>query len=391
MKVKNPIKKQTIIMFLLIVVFFSMGAVITFLIASLNFNRELAAQAQKETIQTQKMASLSSELKQVTSQDQYVKNKKLEEEIKNIQNTFKKSLSSYERILDLKQSKKTDTLDEQFAKTLLYLSEKNYSSGTALLVSLDEQLKKETFTQSSAILENVAVNNTPPTSGYSNQKVNTDAGSFVVNIVSGDLNSTKVIVDTASDSNCNDNCPVLSLGDYATRNGAYAGINGSYFCPASYPSCTGKTNSFDLLVMNKNKTYFNSDNNVYSTNPVVAFLNDSVRFMGRGSDWGRDTGGSGVLMNYPLLVSGGQITFGGDSDPKHNNKGGRSFVANKGNIVYIGVVFNATVAESAKTLQALGMDNALNLDDGGSTALWFQGYKAGPGRNIPNAILFVRK
>ena len=26
--------------------------------------------------------------------------------------------------------------------------------------------------------------------------------------------------------------------------------------------------------------------------------------------------------------------------------------------------------------------------DGGSTALWFGGYKAGPGRNIPNAIIF---
>ena len=42
-------------------------------------------------------------------------------------------------------------------------------------------------------------------------------------------------------------------------------------------------------------------------------------------------------------------------------------------------------------MKALGMDNALNLDSGGSTALWSGGYKAGPGRNIPNAVLFVRK
>ena len=38
-----------------------------------------------------------------------------------------------------------------------------------------------------------------------------------------------------------------------------------------------------------------------------------------------------------------------------------------------------------------GMENALNLDEGGSTALWSGGYKAGPGRNIPNAVLFVKR
>jgi exopolysaccharide biosynthesis protein len=47
--------------------------------------------------------------------------------------------------------------------------------------------------------------------------------------------------------------------------------------------------------------------------------------------------------------------------------------------------------DSAKVLKALGMDNAMNLDEGGSTALWSDGYKLGPGRNIPNALLFVHK
>lgn len=31
------------------------------------------------------------------------------------------------------------------------------------------------------------------------------------------------------------------------------------------------------------------------------------------------------------------------------------------------------------------------LDNGGSTALWSGGYKVGPGRNLPNVILFVSK
>ncbi|KKS24194.1 MAG: hypothetical protein UU81_C0011G0016, partial [Microgenomates group bacterium GW2011_GWC1_41_8] len=145
------------------------------------------------------------------------------------------------------------------------------------------------------------------------------------------------------------------------------------------------------LLMNKNKVYFNGDNNVYSTVPVVIFGNGWIRFESQSLNWGRDTGVDGVLANQPLLVSGGNVVFGGDGDPKKGSKGGRSFVANKGNTVYIGVVHNATVAEAAIVLKALGMENALNLDSGGSTVLWSGSYKAGPGRNIPNAILFVGK
>jgi exopolysaccharide biosynthesis protein len=60
-------------------------------------------------------------------------------------------------------------------------------------------------------------------------------------------------------------------------------------------------------------------------------------------------------------------------------------------MVFIGAVLNASMADSAKVLKTLGMDNALNLDQGGSTALWSGGYKLGPGRSIPNALLFVKK
>ncbi len=232
------------------------------------------------------------------------------------------------------------------------------------------------------------VNNTPPNSGYSRQSVQTSAGTFTVSIVTANIGSTKVIVDTASSSDCGSNCPALSLGDYVSRNGGWAGINGTYFCPKDYPTCAGKENTFDLLVMNKDKYYFNSANNVYSNNPTVIFGGGYIRFVSAGSQWGRDTGVNGVLMNYPLLVSGGNVAFGGDGDPKKGSRGSRSFVANKGNNVYIGVTQNVTVAENALVMKALGMENALNLDSGGSTALWHGGYKVGPGRAIPNAIIF---
>ncbi len=232
---------------------------------------------------------------------------------------------------------------------------------------------------------------TPSGAAYAVRTVKTDSGSFTVSAVSADLNSTRVWVDTASENTCTDNCPVFSLVTYIKRTGAFAGINGGYFCPASYSGCAGKTNSFDTLVMNKNKVYFNSDNNIYSIVPAVIFKDNWARFVEHSSDWGRDTSVDAVIANQPLLLLNGEIKFGGDGDPKKGSRGARSFIGTKGNVVYIGIVRNATVAQAAIALKALGLENALNLDSGGSTALWYGGYKVGPGRNIPNAIVLVAK
>lgn len=238
----------------------------------------------------------------------------------------------------------------------------------------------------------VAVNNTPPGAGFAIQNVSVEGKTYKVAIIAADLNSTKVIVDTASDSDCAKDCPVLSLGDYVGRNGAWAGINGSYFCPGDYASCADKKNSFDTLLMNKNKHYFNSDNNVYSTVPAAIFMAGGARFISQSSEWGRDTGVDGVVANYPLLVRGGNVNFTeAPNEPKFGGAAARTFIAAKGNMVYIGIVYGASMGESAKVLQAMGMQEALNLDQGGSTALWHGGYKAGPGRSIPNAILFVNR
>ncbi|KKQ76870.1 MAG: hypothetical protein UT00_C0029G0008 [Parcubacteria group bacterium GW2011_GWA1_38_7] len=339
--------------------------------------------------------SLKKEFEELKNQDQIKINKDLTTEINNIQKTYKQSISVYEDLTDLKAiSKDTKKLDDLYALAISILANRDYSQATDKLNELAKNIadeKAKVTVASAPATANVPQNNTPPGSGYSRQTVNSDTGSFVVSIVAADLGSTKVIVDTASDSDCSNNCPVLPLATYVSRSGAFAGVNGTYFCPAEYPSCAGKTGTFDLLVMNKNKTYFNSGNNVYSNNPIVVFQSGSMRFIGSGSGWGRDTGVDGVLMNYPLLVNGGNVSFGGDDDPKKGSKGNRSFVANKGSIGYIGVVHSATVAEAARVLKTMGMENALNLDDGGSTALWSGGYKVGPGRNLPNVILFVKK
>lgn len=371
--------------------------VLSSLAAALFFFVQLGKERAQVLVLNQKMESVNTELYELKNQDQVKINTALIDKIKKTEDTYKKTITSYEKILDLKaQKQNTDTLDKLFTSVLSDLSLLNYSSANSKLSDLNLEINKKyptiaaTASTGSAPTQASVVSNSPPGSGYSFQSVKIDSGSFNVAIVAADLNSTRVIVDTASDGTCKDNCPVLPLGTYVSRSGAYAGINGSFFCPQDYPSCAGKTNSFDTLLMNKNKVYFNSENNVYSTVPIAVFGGNWARFMGRTLDWGRDTGVDGVIASYPLYVSGGNVVHEGASD-KFAARGARTFIANKGNFAYIGIVYAATSGEAAKALKALGMDNAIGLDQGGSTALWFNGYKAGPGRGIPSALLFVRK
>jgi hypothetical protein len=340
------------------------------------------------------LISVSASLSAILQDDQYLRNNQLEAEINQIKQQYMEAAKTYETLVEFRtQSTKTASLDAKFAKILKLLAQSNWASASAETKTLTSDIKseQEKLAATFKIPENVPVNNSPPGSGFSRQQVQTDNGTFMVTIISADLNSTKVVVDTASNGTCSNDCPVLALGDYVSRSGAFAGINGPYFCPATYPSCAGKTNSFDTLLMNKNKVYFNSDNNVYSSVPAVIFSGNSARFVGRSSDWGRDTGVDSVIAAQPMLVSNGQSVFGGHSDPKKGSKGTRGFIGATGNTVYIGFVHNATVAESALTLAKMGIQNALNLDSGGSVALWFGGYKLGPGRGLPFGILLVRK
>jgi hypothetical protein len=357
---------------------------------------DIAVLSEEKGKNKENLDKIAKELEEIKKEDQYKRNEDLQKEIDNIQDTYKKALVTYEDILDYRDKYKKDVseLEKLFAESLSKLAQRNYTASKENLDKIGAKIAEEEKKLATAftIPTNVPVQNAPPGSGYSRQSVNVEGlGQYMVSIIAGDLGSTKVIVDTASDGDCGNNCPVLPLASMVARTGAYAGVNGSYFCPASYPTCAGKTNTFDLLVMNYKKTYFNSSNNTYSNNPAVIFGDGYIRFVTAASQWGRDTSPNGVLSNYPLLVFNSTVSFGGDDDPKKGSKGGRSFVASKGNTAFIGVVHSATVAETARVLKTMGMENALNLDDGGSTALWSGGYKVGPGREIPNAILFVRK
>lgn len=346
---------------------------------------------------SQQLASVSSELETLKNEDQVVKNQNLQKEILDIQKTYVQSVSVYEDILALNEDAvKTQEMQASFSAVITALAKRDYVTASGGLNKLQQLISQRKAAIAAAGIvvppANVPVKNTPPDSGYSRQTVESDAGRFVVDVITADLNSTRVTAVTASEGDCANNCPVDSLASFVAKGGGYAGINGPYFCPAEYPSCAGKTNSFDTLLMNNKKVYFNSDNNVYSSVPAIIFSGNSARVVGASQEWGRDTGVDAVIASQPLLLMNNEVRFGGDGDPKKGSRGSRSFIGVSGSKVYIGVVKGATVAETARVLKAMGVQHALNLDSGGSTALVLNGrYLAGPGRNTPFGIVLSRK
>lgn len=236
----------------------------------------------------------------------------------------------------------------------------------------------------------------PPGSGLSTINVATQLGNFTATVLSLDLSSTKVITDTANSSDCSSNCPVLSLQTYITKNGGFAGVNGTYFCPAepAYTYC-GANNSFDFPVYNTNLGHWINQGNL-SWNGRAMFYVDGggAHYLQNANSF---SGGlTAGIVNYPGLVDAGNVQIddnqSGLSD-KQKAVGTKVGIGLRGtNNIMVVIGLNVNMQQFAYVFKSLGATGALNLDTGGSTAMFFGGrYIYGPGRNIPNAIIFASK
>lgn len=352
---------------------------------------ELVAEIQSKevlvgTLDTQLEDKLS-ELIALQNDDQVVKNASLSAEISNIQKSYLSAQKLFEDRSDLViAGGKTSAVDLALAKFLGLLSEKKWSEASEQGIKVRAEIDKVIAATTPKVSTPTATSsNTAPGSGYSRQKVSTARGEFVISLIVAP--GSRAVVETAGDSDCTDNCPTKSLAEHIAASGGFAGINGAYFCPPDYPRCQGKVNSFDTLAVNgRTKSVHNRANNVYSTVPLVAMYGTSLSFYDQTVQWGVDTGSNGALANFPRLLRDGSVATGDEG-----SKGTRGFIGTKDGAIVIGHVFAASLADTAEVLKTLGLQNALNLDGGGSSALWIEGsYKVGPGRSLPTAIVLVR-
>ncbi len=238
------------------------------------------------------------------------------------------------------------------------------------------------------------------------EKVVTSRGSFDAEIITLQRSRFDMLTDTADTSDCSNGCAVKPLAEYITENAATIGIHGTYFCPTEYPDCAGKTNTFNGSVYNSAAhVMLNADDLPIHQGPMVAAATDGRYFyFHRTNQFGNSVSAfettnnatlGAALANYPSLIEDGSVIVESEARLTETNptvksvRGGFGF---NDRFVYLVVVRNATVTDLAYVMQTLGATSALNLDGGGSAALWHEGaYAFGPGRSLPNAILFKQK
>ncbi|HAQ41186.1 MAG TPA: hypothetical protein DCM73_10385 [Clostridiales bacterium] len=98
----------------------------------------------------------------------------------------------------------------------------------------------------------------------------------------------------------------------------------------------------------------------------------------------------------PSLIINGQITADGAaegfSEAKINSvRAFRSFIgANEAGKVVIGNITSSTLKEAAEVCRSMGLVNAMCLDGGGSVGLYYNGVSKASGRNVNNALGFIK-
>jgi hypothetical protein len=241
-----------------------------------------------------------------------------------------------------------------------------------------------------------------PGSSYNSTTVSAQGKNYTVDYVSIDLTTPglRVITDTANTSDCANNCPVQPLMSFYNNDHGFAAINGTYFCP--YPAtCSGDFDSFDFPIYNTNlQKWINQGNLFWTGRSMFTFnSNNTPTFYPQANGYS----GSqlcclsyppvhSAIANAPGLVSNGQVivqnfSLDAKSADELSSRGG---MCTKGNDMIIAIALGATVPDMAYIMQAMGCTNALGLDGGGSSALIYNGqYMLGPGRNLPNAIVFA--
>lgn len=234
--------------------------------------------------------------------------------------------------------------------------------------------------------------------------IRTNRGDFTIRQITIDLDAGKwrVMTDTGQDKSCRDNCVTQSLAAYANQHHAAYAIHGTYFCPGDYSTCATQINSYLYPVYNSfNGVMINNERIKYTTQPLLAFGADNhpyyfpdARSFKNPATFESTSGVKlqAAISNGPAMIERGiNVLDESILDSKQATvKSYRGAIGYHGHQLYMIIIQRATVIDAAAVLDAMDLDYAINLDGGGSAALYRQGaYLVGPGRDLPNAILIV--
>lgn len=234
--------------------------------------------------------------------------------------------------------------------------------------------------------------------------ISTDRGDFSIELVTMRRDAYDMVTDTAEASDCSSDCAAKTLEEYVEENNATIGIHGTYFCPPDYDDCATKINTFNSPVYNTATGVMLEEADLkYQTGPMTVYTKDGdFYFYHPATEFGlsveefeeqEDEEVMAAIVNYPSLIENGNNIVTSEvlesSQTTASTRGGLGF---DDEYIYLVVARSASVVDLASIFSALGVDYAMNLDGGASTALYFEGeYFYGPNRELPNAIVFRKK
>lgn len=177
--------------------------------------------------------------------------------------------------------------------------------------------------------------------------------------------------------------------DFGNEYEAIAGINGTFFDmknggSVDYIRVDGQPVNETRLPKNNKRSFHQKSAIVINGQKLSIAVWDST------AAWEQNLSGEDVMVTGPLLVQDHQLAFM-DTISFYKARHPRTAVALKGNRVFLVTVdgrnknsAGMSLPELATFLKWMGMDDALNLDGGGSTTMWVKNFTDGGVVNHPS-------
>lgn len=238
----------------------------------------------------------------------------------------------------------------------------------------------------------------------------TERGNFLTTLVKIGLRQPglKVLTLAAEPRPCPEGvCAAKPLKEYLDANQGFAAINGSYFC--NNTDCGNLNYYFSPLYESRWEIMINRDKMTLPTTGPLAVIDDTnhwhyfkdVRDFVSPENFQAITGRnvSAAISNQPRILENGiNVLDISKLTASQKTFGTRQALAYKDNSRYRGQgdlylvsISNATLEDLALVLEKLNFETALNLDGGGSAGLIYEdNFLVGPGRDVPNAIVFKK-
>jgi exopolysaccharide biosynthesis protein len=210
--------------------------------------------------------------------------------------------------------------------------------------------------------------------------------SFSVQMVTISLLHPKIQLDVALAKN--ELGKVEDLSSIAKRNKAILAINGTFF--DAYTKESYKT-PYGYIVQNGERKNYGDNRSIFTfDNNLLSNVIHEDEFRDRMEDHQID----GAIQAGPRLVVNGKVSLDvkneGFKDPKILTGGGaRSALGiTKDHKLILITTGGATIPQLAEIMKQAGAYQAMNLDGGASSGLYYNGkYLTSPGRQISNAII----